>query len=136
MWWVLLCPWRLSAWPSLLTAAPGTLSLPESQCVSTSQTAILTQVHSGKPMFRPFVKIFLTKTYCSVHITHSSVSLTWFVLLHHPKEFDDWILFKPRTVCLFWHPFWIASKVIFCGDWNNFCYKPNAEFIKRIRKID
>ena len=37
-WWFLLCPRRMSAWPSLLNAADGTFSLREIQCVLTSET--------------------------------------------------------------------------------------------------
>ena len=91
------CPRRLSAWPSLLTARPGTFLLYQSQCVSTPWTVFSTQTHNDKPMFRPFVNISFNKTCFSIHITYSSENLTWFELPSHQK-FDDRPVFKPATI--------------------------------------
>ena len=77
--------------------------------VSTSWTVFLT-THRGKPMFNPFVNIFLTKTGFSVNITHCSVNFIWFALFNHQK-FHDRPQFKPGAVFNLL-PFWIASKQI------------------------
>ena len=60
------------AWPTLLTAAPGTFSLPESQCVSISWIVISIVACRSKPMLNTYKICF------SVHVTHSSVNFTWF----------------------------------------------------------
>ena len=52
--------------------------------------------HSGKPMFSPFVKIFLTKICFFVKITHCSENFIWVTLSH--QEFDDRPLFKPGAL--------------------------------------
>ena len=52
-----------------LTAAPETVSLPESQCVSTSLNLFPTQVRCCKAMFSPFVNILLRK-YASPYLSH------------------------------------------------------------------
>ena len=54
------------------------------------------------------MKTFLTKTYFSVHITHSSVNFTWFALIS-PQKFADRHLFKLRKLLTM---FWIASREI------------------------
>ena len=63
-------------------------------------------VCSGKHMFSPFVKIFFffTKTIFSLHITHTSVDFTWFVILNHQK-LNDRPLFKPYELSLVFHHF-------------------------------
>ena len=65
----------------------------QNQCVSTPWSVFSTQACRGKPI-KLICNILLTKTYFSMHITHSSVNFTWFVLLTH-QIFDDRILFKP-----------------------------------------
>ena len=69
-------------------------------CVSVTWTVFLTQACSGKSMFSPLVNIFLNKTCFFIHITHSSVNFTWFILLSHQK-FDDRTLFKPGLLWFF-----------------------------------
>ena len=127
---------RLSAWSSLLTAAPRNFSLPESKCVSTPQTVLLTQAQRGKPLFNSFINIFLAKIRFSVHITHSSVKFTWFAPISH-QNFYDRPLFKSGALFDL-PPFWIASKQIFLQNENDFLNKPipnNAEFTFMENKI-
>ena len=68
------------------------------------------------------VKIILTKTCISIHITNSSVNFTLFAFLSHQK-FHERPLFKSATLFDL-PPFWIVSKQILIWDSNNFCYKP------------
>ena len=97
----------------MLTAASGTFSFLESQCIFPRWTVFSTQVRSGKPMFNPFINIFLkTKTGFSVFITHSSVNFTWFALFYH-QWFDDRPLFQLGTLCLPESKFFFKIKVIF-----------------------
>ena len=78
----------MSVSASLLIAAPRTLSLLRSQCVSPPWTIFSTQICSGKCKFSKFVNIVFAK-----HITHCVVNFTWFALLSQQK-FDDRPLFK------------------------------------------
>ena len=55
---------------------------------------VLIPISTVFKQFSPFLNIFLDKTCFSIHISHSSVNFTLFVLLSHPK-FDDRPLFKP-----------------------------------------
>ena len=110
-WSVLSCLRRMSAWPSLLTTTLGTFSLPESQCISTQWTVFLTQAHYAKPIFSPFVKIFLIKICFAIHITHS-INFTRFALLSYHQKFDDFSSMEGFDLL----PFWIASKQIFLWE--------------------
>ena len=76
---------RLSECHSLLTTAPGIISLPESEYVSTPWTVLSTQAHSSK-LFCLFINIFI-KTRLSVQIKYS-VNFTWFVIFSN-QRFDD-----------------------------------------------
>ena len=102
--WILSYPKTLSAWSSLMITALRIFYLPESQCFHSIDCFFLTQIFCSKPIFRSFIHNFLTKTFFSVHITHSSVHFTWFALLSHP-EFDDKPLFKPGACGLIYNHF-------------------------------
>ena len=53
---------------TIFFTVPRTFFSSESQCVSTTWTVFFTQAHSGKPMFRLFIKIFGLK-YVSPYIS-------------------------------------------------------------------
>ena len=82
---------------SLLTAAPGTFSLPESQCVFTRWGVFLTQFCCGKPMFSLTVQGFFSmKTYSFLQTIGCFVNVTWFTLLSQQK-FHNRPLFKSKA---------------------------------------
>ena len=106
----LSCPWKLLVSPSLLIAAPGTFSLPESQIVITTSTFWL-WFKIPNP-FLTYFQIFLTQLFFFIRVKHFSVNFTNSGYLNHQK-FCDRPLFKHRTFCLVWHHLEIAVKHIF-----------------------
>ena len=97
-------------------------SLSESQCVSSSRTVIPTWSRSSKLMFCSFVNIFgLKQTFSYPQIFVSKFHLVCISRL--PKIWwystvQTWSTLNDLP------PFWITSKDLFLGDWNNICYKP------------
>ena len=122
-WYILSCPTRLSALPSLLTAAFESFSLMESVCSHSMDCLAI----CWESFWLKYFSLHLTLSsvsqkesnkwilhfWCAVCITHSSVNFTWYALLSHQK-FDAIALFKPEALCLICCHFEQPQKKYFC----------------------
>ena len=76
-WGIISCPWRQAPWFFLLVAAPGPILY---RRVSVFSFRRLSFFFYSSSLWQTICKYLLTKTYFSVHITHSSVN---FLICRH-----------------------------------------------------